>query len=69
MNPARGFSTSPTAWAVDCPACGTIYLTDEEYDRQMWLADRRWQCPVCKGIAEWNDEIYEAAALTQEDTP
>jgi hypothetical protein len=60
-------SEHPTPYAVHCSglieghSCGLVYLTPEEYDRQMMAAHRRWRCPICKAEAEWDDENYEQA--------
>ena len=54
-----------TGYSVRCredPACrmGTpIHLTHEEYDYQMDRPDATWQCPICGGHADWDDDIYE----------
>lgn len=63
-------SEQPTPWAVHCPKHGLVYLTREEYDRQMQKSDYRWECtawtledPIgpCGAWSEWDDDIYEAA--------
>lgn len=59
----NGESSTPTAYAVNCPEHGIVYLTDEEYSQQMNDADARWECPraLCGRVAEFNDTIYELA--------
>ena len=37
-------SAEPTQYAVECPIHGKVYLTPEEYDRQLSIHDR-WRCP------------------------
>lgn len=55
-------SLTPTPYAVYCLAgcrVGLIYLTYEEYIRQMERPDDLWRCPICRGEAEWSDTNYE----------
>jgi endogenous inhibitor of DNA gyrase (YacG/DUF329 family) len=59
MIPEGRISTTPTPYRVHCPLCGPIYLTQQEYERQMWLADSLWQCPECGSSATWDDDNYE----------
>ena len=47
-------------YAVDCPRCGTVELTESEYKHQMLKVDSFWQCPKCRGNAQWNDIIYKS---------
>ncbi len=56
-------------YAVDCPACGLVQLTESEYDFQMDRPDNLWFCPKCGSCAEWNDDTYEEnfAPVTPED--
>lgn len=67
--PNSGVSPTPTGYAVFCHllrsegkrgAATRVYLTPEEYDRQMNDPDSTWICPHCWGSAEWDDETYEA---------
>lgn len=61
-------SEVPTPYRVVCrenpiggPGCGGFFLTSEEYTRQMFNANKTWQCPNCGGYdAVWDDENYEA---------
>ena len=46
-------------YAVDCPACGLVRLTEREYDFQMDRPDSLWFCPKCGSYAEWDDDTYE----------
>ena len=56
-----------TAFAVCCGGAfdvpgsghGLVYLTDEEYDRQMSSPDSLWKCPFCRYEAQWDDDNYE----------
>lgn len=41
----NGESTKPTPYAVTCPVHGRVYLTEEEYHRQMMKPDQVWACP------------------------
>lgn len=65
----EGESIEPTAFAVVCPAHGLIYLTEHEYNRQMYRSDSKWECPhwereppgICGRISNFSDEVFEAA--------
>lgn len=47
-------------YAVICnDKCGQALISQEEYDRQMDKPDSFWQCPLCKGSAEWDDAHFE----------
>ena len=56
-----------TPWAVHCEGpfdmpgygCGLVYLTKQEYDRQMDAPDSLWKCPLCRYSAQWDDDNYE----------
>lgn len=54
-------------YQVLCPHCGTVPLTYEEYETQMFQADERWKCPKCTGVAEFDDEAWEASLEDQDD--
>lgn len=58
-----GASKESTPYAVGCPLHGKVFLTQEEYDRQMGNADNRWVCPhsMCGLISWWDDDNYERA--------
>ena len=57
----------PTPYAVQCPTHGMVYLTEEEYDRQLCKSANRWECPrmetdppgYCGLPVEFNDAIIE----------
>lgn len=56
-------SEARTPYAVRCYRChpdgGLIYLAYQEYMRQMAAADRLWECPICRGQADWDDDNYD----------
>lgn len=52
-------SEKETPYRILCPCCGPICLSKEEYDRQMWQFNKLWSCPVCREVAEWDDDWYE----------
>jgi len=54
-------SKTPTAYAVDCPDHGTVYMTPTCYDLQMDCPDAKWRCPRCGQVGEWNDAVFEAS--------
>ena len=56
-----------TKWAVRCiSSYGTtchnklLPISQESYELQMSRWNSRWECPVCRGLASWSDEVYEA---------
>ena len=62
-------SEVPTAYAVNCTdpfglgegtGCGLVYMTTQEYGRQLLKPDRTWRCPSCGGEAFFDDENYES---------
>jgi uncharacterized C2H2 Zn-finger protein len=62
-------------WAVICrghedipgaPACGQVFLTKHEYQRQMDRPDSTWHCPKCGADAWWDDDNYELHLNMQE---
>ena len=63
-----GASDTPTPYAVHCEgllegySCGLVYLTPEEYARQMSQPHRTWRCPRCLAEAWWDDDIYEVVS-------
>jgi len=59
-------SPTPTAWAVNCPRDGLVYLTREEYTRQISRVDDLWKCPRCGRDAQWDDDTYEQAMEAEE---
>lgn len=62
--PANGESLEPTPYAIRCENnCNNgelIYLTSDEYDRQMKNPHDFWKCPRCRDCAWFNDENFEA---------
>lgn len=68
-----GQSTKRTPWAVYCPKHGQIFLTREEYNRQLMEDDYGWTCPLmcaevddigpCGRRSEFDDDNYETADL------
>ncbi len=64
MRPPDGtptISTEPTPYAVLCRSHGKVYLTKDEYNRQMCAPDSRWSCPECGRICDFDDDNYEAS--------
>lgn len=53
-------SQEPTAWAVICGEHGQVFLTREEYDRQMDSPSALWACPECGEVAQWDDDNFDA---------
>jgi len=52
-----------TPWAVHCQrpcSQGLIYMTQQEYARQMSRPYYRWECPRCGELGVWSDDNYEA---------
>ena len=45
----------------DIPGLGhdLVYLTKEEYNRQMNVPSKTWRCPICMYEATWSDENWE----------
>ena len=50
------YGTKRTPYAIVCEGpfdipnsgCGLVYLTEEQYNRQMMYPDRTWRCPHCE---------------------
>lgn len=59
-------SEAPTPWAVTCPTHGQVFLSREEYNRQLVRIDDCWTCPECGARADWDDENYEQAIVRGE---
>jgi hypothetical protein len=49
-----------TPYAVDCPTHGTVYMTEDFYQKQLHLPNNKWICPICKEESWWNDNNYES---------
>lgn len=54
-------SVHPTPYAVLCRVHGRVFLTHDEYQRQMQRAGDVWRCPLnhCGRAAEWDDDNYD----------
>lgn len=49
-----------TSWWEGLPGCGRVVLTQEQYERQLFVASKTWRCPICRCEAEWcGTGIYE----------
>lgn len=53
-------SSEPTGFAVICPEHGRVFLSEEEYDRQLSRPDSTWKCPRCGKASEWDEDNYDA---------
>lgn len=38
-----------------------VFMTEEEYNRQMDRPNSLWQCPLCMNSADWDDDNFEKA--------
>jgi len=47
-------------FAVICPQDGQVFITEEDYERQLMMPDALWTCPKCGGIARFDDDNYES---------
>ena len=66
-----------TPWAVICRETdyiddpelshGLVYLTQEEYMRQLSVPDALWKCPICRCSAVWDDDNYEKMTRDEGD--
>ena len=56
---AVGTERQETPWAVTCDEHGLVFLTQEEYSKQMKVPSKTWRCPICREEAIWDDENYE----------
>lgn len=54
-----GHSPEPTQFAVICPDHGQVFLTYDEYNRQLRKANSLWMCPLCGQSSTWDDDNYE----------
>jgi endogenous inhibitor of DNA gyrase (YacG/DUF329 family) len=43
-------------YAVKCPYCGVVPITDAEYQDQVDFPDDGWYCPRCLNDAEWSGD-------------
>lgn len=61
----RGRSRTPYAvvcegpWDLPGYGHGIVYLTEQEYSRQLSAASARWKCPLCRYEAVWSDDNYD----------
>lgn len=65
-----------TPYAVHCPIHGVVYLTEEEYLRQLDQPDLVWSCPrmstsihaigLCGEPSDFQDGIYETENIEHE---
>jgi hypothetical protein len=62
-----GESQSPTPYRLWCPVHGGVYLTNDEYMRQMLNANDHWRCPVCMARSRFDDKNYEDHMYPEED--
>lgn len=60
----RDNTNDPTPWAVICPtlarmSCidppGLVFLTEDQYLKQLTAPGEKWHCPGCGAEAEWDD--------------
>lgn len=58
MSNQRTPSFIPHAGVI-CRQHGAIDIDKADYIRQMYDADSKWKCPICKQNAEFNDARYE----------
>jgi hypothetical protein len=67
-------SFTPTPYAVICLAdypCKSgdlVFITQEEYRRQLGLPNNVWVCPRCGYFAEWSDDNYQEYLDSLEET-
>ena len=48
-------------YGVICPVHGEVELSIGHYRLEMACPNERWRCPICGGIAEWDDERHDAS--------
>ena len=36
-----------------------VFLTPEQYKKQLMVVDSKWKCPICRCEAQWDDDNYE----------
>lgn len=67
-------SPTPTPYAIICYGhwdlpgygCGKVFLTKEEYNKQMAIPSKTWRCPNCRYEADFDNDNYESF-LEKED--
>lgn len=70
MRPPDGtpaVAAAPTPYAVICRTDGQVFLTEDEYARQMSRPDSLWACPKCGEPAAFDDDHYERYLDGEED--
>ena len=55
--------------AVTCLKDGQVFLTEEEYLRQLERSNERWMCPKCGEEAFFDDYHFEEKHLVDEGKP
>jgi len=53
----------PPQYGVICPHHGPVPLREAEYLKQLDRPDELWQCPVCKRIAQWDNNSLETCSV------
>lgn len=43
-----------------------VFLSEEEYNRQMDRPDDTWSCPLCGSMATWDDDNLEKYLVAEE---
>ena len=66
LRPEHEKENERTPWAVICTEHGQVFLTFEEYIRQLDKPNSIWTCPKCGEAAPWDDDHY---ADCMEDDP
>lgn len=62
MRPPDGtpaIAAAPTPYAIICSKDGQVFLSNDEYARQMSRPDSFWTCPKCGERASFDDDNYE----------
>lgn len=54
-----GVSTTPTENAVICQTDGQVFMTEEEYQKQLGRSNADWACPKCGNPASWDEVNFE----------
>lgn len=62
----RQISETKTPYAILCSTHEQVFLTSQEYDRQMKRPNSLWTCPICNEVAPWDDDNYDAWLDEQE---
>ena len=67
--PSPAVSEVPTRWAIICPNHERVFLTYDEYVRQLCNADTLWHCPLCKEAAWFDDETHVNGLVERAGSP